>query len=421
MPLIFSMTASVPDSSMVPADHVEFERPTSSATSSGVRPSMSRRSWFSRRISVRAHRPTVIASASASADARVGGPSTNGVVGSATGADGVSNTSTFVDVDIIPAIGIAERDVVRQLNDEDEGTQIQAVSKLAELIDRVIGDEAERLASYLRENGCLAPLLTQLENPRAQQDALRIIGNLASSAVDAQAAETKRLLDELGAFQRILPLIYAQSVTTVVYALGSVQNMCAKREYAVHMRSTGADARLHELINNGAGGQAGRFARGCLSNMEAVLAPDFVPDPRLNNARNPLPMEDVASSPTSAPTTATTPPAQPNVNVASPLLWLPSTMLPDVHPSPALANHKQANPTHLSRQLSACSSTAMAAEGERCTPICSVCYEEPIGTALTPCFHAAFCHRCAVTIAFNHMPCPMCRSPVSGIQRIYLS
>ena len=58
---------------------------------------------------------------------------------------------------------------------------------------------------------------------------------------------------------------------------------------------------------------------------------------------------------------------------------------------------------------------------ERRTPSCSVCYDEPIGTALTPCFHAAFCNRCAVTIAFNHMPCPMCRSPVYGIQRIYFS
>ena len=185
-----------------------------------------------------------------------------------------SDIAADLDTSSPAVVLVAERDVVRQLRDEDEAVKVRAVAKLAELIDHAVGEEAMRLASYLRGAGCLAPLLALLENHRTQQDALRILGNLASSAVDAQAAETKRLLDELGAFERILPLIYAQSVTTVVYALGSVQNLCAKREYALHMRRTHADARLRELINGGAGGQAGegRGAGACCASSRSAAA-----------------------------------------------------------------------------------------------------------------------------------------------------
>ena len=54
------------------------------------------------------------------------------------------------------------------------------------------------------------PLLDLLERPDTQQDALRVLGNLASNAVDSRAEETKRLLHDLGAFPRVLPLIHSQ-------------------------------------------------------------------------------------------------------------------------------------------------------------------------------------------------------------------
>ena len=51
---------------------------------------------------------------------------------------------------------------------------------------------------------------------------------------------------------------------------------------------------------------------------------------------------------------------------------------------------------------------------------CAVCLDKAVNTALTPCFHAKFCNGCAVTIAFNRLPCPICRGQVNGLQRIYL-
>ena len=49
--------------------------------------------------------------------------------------------------------------------------------------------------------------------------------------------ETKQLLYDLCAFPRILPLIYnTDSESTLVYALGALQNLCTRREYALHMR-----------------------------------------------------------------------------------------------------------------------------------------------------------------------------------------
>ncbi|MDC0525560.1 hypothetical protein OAO87_01080 [bacterium] len=129
--------------------------------------------------------------------------------------------------------------VVAGLRD-GEDSQAQAVSRLADLIDQAEGAAAEAVGKAIRESGTMATLLRLVDRPQTQQDALRVIGNLASSAVDAHAEETKSLLHELGALPRVLPLIHASSPATVVYALGAVQNMCTRPEQAEHMSEVGS-------------------------------------------------------------------------------------------------------------------------------------------------------------------------------------
>jgi hypothetical protein len=53
-------------------------------------------------------------------------------------------------------------------------------------------------------------------------------------------------------------------------------------------------------------------------------------------------------------------------------------------------------------------------------PRCSICLEHAVEMALKPCFHSAFCSACAGDIAMRGMPCPICRSRVTGSQRIFL-
>lgn len=91
----------------------------------------------------------------------------------------------------------------------------------------------------------------------------------------ADASETKELLHELGAFQRVLPLIFTDAIPTVTYALGAVQNMLVRPEYARYMREIGADVRLRALSARSPDVQIRQFAEGALSNMTAVLSPQW--------------------------------------------------------------------------------------------------------------------------------------------------
>ena len=175
---------------------------------------------------------------------------------------------------------------------QDHATQVWAVHELANIIDRSEGNRAAAVGEAIRDFGAAEPLLDLLDRPDTLQGALRVIGNLASDAVDAQAEETKHLLHELGGFRRVLPCIHVtDDDQTLIYALGAVQNMCTRCEYARHMREQSADTRLLQLTKS-SNATVVHFANGCLANMRAVLSPDFVPASPASSQR------EAADSPT---------------------------------------------------------------------------------------------------------------------------
>lgn len=90
----------------------------------------------------------------------------------------------------------------------DSATQHLAVAHLASLVDEVEGHQAAELGRTIRDFGALPELLKMVDRRETRQDALRVIGNLASDAVDVDARETKRMIYELNGFQRVLPLIW---------------------------------------------------------------------------------------------------------------------------------------------------------------------------------------------------------------------
>ena len=83
-------------------------------------------------------------------------------------------------------------------------TQAAAVAELAAIVDQAEGVTAAAVGKAIRDFGAFERLLELLERPETVTEALRVIGNLASNAVDPSADETKRLLHEMGAFPRIL-------------------------------------------------------------------------------------------------------------------------------------------------------------------------------------------------------------------------
>ena len=185
----------------------------------------------------------------------------------------------------------------------DEEAQAAAVQQLANLIDQAEGIAAEAVGKTIRDFGAMDTLLDLLERPETQQDALRVIGNLASNAVDSRAEETKRLLHELNAFPRVLPLIHHPTAATVVYALGAVQNMLTRPEYAMHMREMAAEDRLRDLLATSQDETLRHFANGCLMNMKAVLAPNFKPREDAEKQKQPElpPSSNVRSASRSGP------------------------------------------------------------------------------------------------------------------------
>ena len=155
---------------------------------------------------------------------------------------------------------------------QDGMAQAAAVNTLADLVD-VQREAAVAVGQAVRDFGAIGPLLELLDRQETQQDALRVIGNLASNAVDKQADETKRLLHEFDAFPRVLHLINSPQPSTIVYALGALQNMLVRPEYALMMRDRAADARLRQCSRLHPMRLCG--CESCLSNMKAVLAPNF--------------------------------------------------------------------------------------------------------------------------------------------------
>ena len=305
--------------------------------------------------------------------------------------------------------------IINLTTPESDEAQGRAVTRLATLIDDATAEEAKHLGEYVRDYGALEPLVALLERPTTEQDALRVIGNLASNAVDPNAADTKRLLFEMGAFDRILQRIHSDNGPTVVYALGSVQNMCARREFALHMQATGADVRLRQLLDTSSNASARNFANGCLSNMEAVLSPSFVEDPRL--------VPRSSSTGSSLPSSPRTP-ASPRGR-AEFVVQVPPLPPPAPSPYPPRLPSREASPPREAAGAPGAAVSHGSANSSRPTdrdgmPVCAVCLDKPVNTALTPCFHAGFCNGCAVTISFNRFPCPICRSRVTGLQRIYL-
>ena len=160
------------------------------------------------------------------------------------------------------------------LQTEGVDAQASAVAQLLHLIDASEGLEAQDLGAKARDFGALAPLLELLAHERTQQGALRALGNLASTAFDASADETKARLHELGAFARVLPLVHSTDELTHMYALGAVQNLCTRPEYARDVQAAGADARVRELAEASPNEAVRHYASNCLANMRTVLDPD---------------------------------------------------------------------------------------------------------------------------------------------------
>ena len=106
------------------------------------------------------------------------------------------------------------------------------------------------------------PLTTTTLSPHSR----RLVGNIASEAVDPNAEKTKAVLKRHRAFEKMLAHLFSDDWMTLVYTLGAIQNTCTEIEYVELMQEFGAVARLQELVRSG-DTQLEQYAKGCLAHI----------------------------------------------------------------------------------------------------------------------------------------------------------
>ena len=119
-------------------------------------------------------------------------------------------------------------------SDEHEAVS-NALGHLATIVDTLYGEDAEAFCEYLRVAGAVSAicdLCVSHPAPEVHHQTLMLLGNLASEAVDSQASLTKAIIRRHGTFEVMAASLFSSDWTTLVYALGAVQNICHEMQYA---------------------------------------------------------------------------------------------------------------------------------------------------------------------------------------------
>merc|ERR1712023_21376 len=187
-------------------------------------------------------------------------------------------------------IALESEAIIQALSDAiangDDFVQGEAIDHLSDILSRSFGAQLAHLTQQLRETDCLSHVLKVLRagHSSSQVKALQLVKNVTSNDLDPLAYATKEQLHKLGTFRAVVPLLHSGSETEVACALGVIQDLCTHHECGKYLMATGADTRLDQLANGSPSSDTAHAARNCLLNMRTVLAPNFVPDPRLGPA-----------------------------------------------------------------------------------------------------------------------------------------
>ena len=139
---------------------------------------------------------------------------------------------------------------------------------LCEMVGSSYGAIGAELGESVRRADGVGVLVRLLRNrsPSILQQALFLLANLASDAVDSQSHLTKALMLESGAEKALLPLVISVDDEVCMYASAALQNLCHDLEWAKRMVDAGVEARLEHLLKH-ADPRVVRYASGALKNL----------------------------------------------------------------------------------------------------------------------------------------------------------
>ena len=149
----------------------------------------------------------------------------------------------------------------------------EVLTLLCDLVGSAYGAEGAALGASIRESGGLLTLSWLLveSDPSVQKQALYIIANLASDAVDPLSHLTKSMLLQCEAEYRLLPCLDSDDDEVLSYACAAVQNLCHDAIWSRVLLDQDVVGLLEELLDN-KNEQVQHYAAGAIKNVVAAAA-----------------------------------------------------------------------------------------------------------------------------------------------------
>jgi hypothetical protein len=139
----------------------------------------------------------------------------------------------------------------------------EALDLLCELVGGAWGAEGEALGVAIRDAGGISTITNLLETDEEMiQQALFLIANLASDAVDAQSALTKRQLLAIGAAPKLLTCLSSPETEVIAYAAAALQNCSTDPAWAAALAARAEPTRRTPPGSSAQAGVSDRASAG---------------------------------------------------------------------------------------------------------------------------------------------------------------
>ena len=137
------------------------------------------------------------------------------------------------------------------IKSDDEDTCAEALEALSDMVGHAYGGDGLIIGEVMRQKGgllALVDLLTSGAPDDMCQQALLLLGNLCSDAVDAKSRLSKRALLQANAAAVIFLQLASQDEVTLTMACGAVQNLALDVAWAELAMKSAVDQLLGTLV-----------------------------------------------------------------------------------------------------------------------------------------------------------------------------
>lgn len=166
----------------------------------------------------------------------------------------------------------------------DESVRLAALADMAAVVSEAQGDEGLTVGQAFRVHGGVKELALALVEPTPfKLQALLVLANLCSAAVDASSAQTKSELLACCGAQPITACLHSEDEDVLVMACGLLQNLCHSQAWA---RATQKHGGVPEALLSHPSPLVVQYASGAWTNIVRCYEAAGEPTPALSSSDN---------------------------------------------------------------------------------------------------------------------------------------